>query len=173
MSLIDNLKREVSLIPYIVAECEDEGLCVGFESDVDKENTVIIKVDDFYNGLNMSITPASIDCLIIQFCGADKYHIYLVELKNVKAPGSIGNKNLEEKYETTLNDFMSNKFRHFFFNTTYLLNLELILSAGSVGQNSIKSYSLDFLLGLRLYKFQDKILGINGLPPHPLISNCS
>jgi len=67
---------------------------------------------------------------------------------------------------------MSNRFRTYFFDEKYNLKLKLILVAGKLKADFIKSYSLDFLLGLRLFRFQNTTLGINGLPPHPIIKKC-
>jgi hypothetical protein len=172
MDLIEALKAEPKLADFIKSSCNDEGIEVQMEEGMEATSIIVIKVDDFYNSLRQEKTPASIDCLIVQHCGNDNYRLYLVELKNVKTAHSINNQNLEEKFETTLLDFLSNKFRTYFFDEKYKLKLKLILSAGKVKNDFIKSYQLEFLLGLRLFRFQNTILSINGIPPHPIIKKC-
>ncbi|MFK7979675.1 MAG: hypothetical protein AB8G86_06815 [Saprospiraceae bacterium] len=173
MELINLLNEDEVLQIHIRPECEDEGLCVDFEESIDKNTTIVLKVDDFYNGLNLAETPASIDCLIIQFCGDNTYKLSLVELKNVERARLINPKNLREKFETTLYDFMSNRFRDYFYNEAFDFKIELILCAGKLqNDNSFRSYKLDFLLGLKPFRFDGKLIGINGLPPIPIIRNC-
>lgn len=172
MELIEALKADSQLTDFIQPSCTDEGIEVHTEDGIDVSSIIVIRVDDFYNAMNIEKRPASIDCLIIQHCGNDNYRLYLAELKNVDRANFISNKNLEEKFETTLLDFMSNRFRDYFFNEKYQLKLKLLLVAGKVKDDFIKSYSLDFLLGLRLFRFQNKTLAINGMPPHPIIKKC-
>lgn len=173
MGLFDDLKNDEIINSFIVPECEDEGICVEIDETVADDSILIIKVDDYYNSLKIEKRPASVDCLIIQKCGDGKYQLFLVELKNVEAAKHINRKNLVEKFETSILDFLSNLLRTHFFNSAYQFKkLRLILSAGKVKSSDIKKYELDFLLGLRLFKFQNKIIGINGIPPHPLMKRC-
>jgi len=173
MELINLLNEDEVLQVHIKPECEDEGLCVDFEASIDRNTTLVLKVDDFYNDLNIANRPASIDCLIVQFCSGNNYKLSLIELKNVERAQNIDRKNLREKFETTLYDFMSDKFRNYFYNEAFDLKIELILCAGKLqNDNSFKSYKLDFLLGLKPFRFDGKLIGINGIPPIPIISNC-
>ena len=174
MELINLLNEDKILQIHIKPECEDEGLCVDFEETIDRNTTLILKVDDFYNSLNIAERPASIDCLIIQFCGENKYKLSLVELKNVQRPHHIDSKNLRANFETTLYDFMSNRFRDYFYSEAFDLKIELILCAGKLQtDNSFRSYKLDFLLGIKPFRFDGKLIGINGIPPIPIIRSCS
>lgn len=173
MELINLLNDDEILQKYIQPECEDEGLCVDFEESIDKNTTIVLKIDDYYNGLNLAETPPSIDCLIVQFCRESTYKIFLIELKNVERARLIDSKNLREKFNTTLYDFMSNKFRDYFYNEAFDLKIKLILCAGKrKNDNRIRSYKLDFLLGLKPFRFDGKLIGINGLPPTPVIREC-
>ncbi len=160
-------------MPFIVPTCEDEGICVEFEKGIDKSAILIVKMDDFYNSLGLKETPPSVDCLIVQYCLENNfYKIHLVELKNQERAALINHKNIEGKFETALYDFLSDKFRHIFFDVVFEIRPRLILSAGKVQANSIKAYSLDFLLGLKMFRFQNRTLAIHGYPPQPLIKSC-
>lgn len=173
MELINSLNEDEILKKYIQPECEDEGICIDFEETIDRNTTLILKVDDYYNSLNLAETPASIDCLIVQFCRENVYKVFLIELKNVERAQLINRKNLREKFDTTLYDFISNKFRDYFYNEAYDLKVNLILCAGKLqNDKSIKSYKLDFLLSLKPFRFNGKLIGINGLPPTPIIKSC-
>jgi hypothetical protein len=173
MELIERIQNDAALMPYIALECEENEVCAAFDSEVDRARTLIIKVDDYYNNLGLDKTPSSIDCLIIQYCSENKYRLRLIELKNVKTAQSISRKSIEKKYETTLFDFMSNRFRTYFFDENYDLKLKLVLIAGRIKDQQIKAHNLDFLLGLRMYKFQNRRLAVHGTKPHLTIKNCS
>lgn len=174
MELIERIQNDATLAPYIVSDCEENEVCVEFEPTVDRAKTLIIKIDDYYNNQGLGDeTPSSIDCLIIQYCKNNNYQLRLVELKNVKTAKSIDRKSIEQKYHTTLFDFMSNRFRDYFFNESYELSLKLVLIAGQVKNESIKAHNLDFLLGLKMYRFQNKRLAVHGTKPHLTIKNCN
>lgn len=173
MQLFKDIQADTVLSNFIVPECEEEGICVSFDTSINRDETLIIKVDAFYNSLQLMPTPPSVDCLILQYCNDETYKVYLVELKNVKTKQHINNVNLEGKFETTLFDFMSNRFRTHFFKESYQLKTKLILTAGKIESNiAIRSWSLDFLLGLRLFTFQNKILSIEGHSPNMMIKPC-
>ena len=175
MELFDLLRNDENLKNYLRNECEDNGICVEFASEIDRKQVLIIKIDDYYNAQSLKKRPNSIDCLIIQFCGANKYTLNLVELKNVQDASnrSIPRKDLRAKFETTLYDFMSNRFRQYFNDSQFSFKYKLLLCAGKVKSQAIKAYSLDFLLSIRPFLFNNKVLAINGLPPHPLIKSCT
>ena len=84
MDLIQELKADEELTDFIKSSCTDEGIDVQMEEGIDVSSIIVIKIDDFYNSLKRAKTPASIDCLIVQYCGNSNYRLYLIELKNVK-----------------------------------------------------------------------------------------
>ena len=173
MSLFQDLKNDPIINPFIVPICEDEGICVEIDAAIPSDKLLIIKVDDYYNSLNIEKRPPSVDCLIIQECADGVYRPFLVELKNVERAKLIDKKNLEQKFENSILDFLQNVLRSHFITSSYQFKkLQLILSAGKVLSSNIRVYSLDFLLGLRPFRFHGKIIAINGLPPHPVITPC-
>lgn len=173
MELIHQIRNDTLLAPYLADDCTENDICATIEETVNREQLVIIKVDDYYNSLGLGNTPPSIDCLIIQYCSDNQYQVHLVELKNVAQPRAIDSRRLEQKYETTLLDFMSNRFRSYFFDSNYQLKPKLVLIAAHVQQQKLKTYSLDFLMGCRVFSFQNKLLAIHGYPSDLTIKNCS
>ncbi len=170
MELLNQLKQEATITDFFRPECEDEGICIEVDEDIDENSILIIKPDDYYNSLNLDKTPASVDCLIIQYCESGIYKIYLIELKNFKNARQIDNKNLIEKYRTTLFDFISDRYRHIF--NEFEFKTYLWLCAGKVTDDKIRNYSLDFLLSLDHIKFRGLWLGVYGFPPVPTIKSC-
>jgi len=172
MELIERLRNESSIQSFIVSECEDEGICVEFTPKIDRNSVLIIKVDDFYNAQHLKIRPASVDCLIIQFCQENQYQVYLVELKNVQKQQFIHRKNLHEKFKNTLYDFIRNQLVDYFYDEKYECQFRLILNAGKQENQQIKILSLDFLLSLSPILFQGKRYGIHGFPPNFVVKPC-
>jgi len=170
MELLNQLREEATITDFFRPECEDEGICIEMDEEIGEDNILIIKPDDYYNSLNLEKTPASVDCLIIQYCESGIYKIYLIELKNFKNARQIDKKNLIEKYRTTLFDFISDRYRHIF--NEFEFKTYLWLCAGKVTEEKIKNYSLDFLLSLDHIKFRGLWLGVNGFPPVPTIKSC-
>jgi hypothetical protein len=178
MDLLQALLKDPSLAPLpsakplIRQDCADEGLCVEFDINIDRSRILILDVDLYYKRLHMgNQTPKTVDCVIVQKCQSGGYLVYLVELKGHRSVRDIDNYALEEKFETTLYDFIGERLGHHFNDDAYKIRYRLILGAGSPDKNH-NTYSLDFLLGLRLWKFAGQTLGINGHPRNPLIRPC-
>ena len=81
-------------------------------------------------------TPKSPDCLIVQKCANEQYKIYVVELRNVKSQKNkyIDRSGIRAKFETCLLDFMSDRFRPYFYDERYQFKLHLILVAGKISE---------------------------------------
>lgn len=171
MELLNLLRNEPKITDFFRPECEDEGICIEVDNDIEEDNILIIKTDDYYNSLNLEKTPPSTDCLIIQRCKNNTYKIYLIELKNVERAKLINKNNLREKFRTVLLDFINDKFRSI-FNEFEFSKIELVLCAGKVTEEGTKNYDLKFLLALPPILFRGLRLGVNGYPPVPTIKSC-
>ncbi len=116
MSRIEKIKNHTELKPFIRNKCEENKIEAKFDSKIDVENdVVIIKVDDYYNSLNLKLTPAAADCLILLKCEELDYNLTIVELKNIKHKKRFSYKNIIEKFRTTIDDFMKKKFSNLFW----------------------------------------------------------
>jgi len=174
MILFDLLRNDENLKDCLKSECEENGICIEFAPEIDRKDILIIDIDDYYIAQGLAKTPASIDCLIIQFCGENKYTLHLVELKNVQDASnrSIPREDLRAKFHTTLFNFMSNRFRQYFNDAQFSFTYKLLLCAGKVENDNIKIHKLAFLMNIRPIHFYGKLLFINGFPPHPTIESC-
>jgi len=173
--LLDDIRADPDLAPFLDTTCCERDVCVDFDPSISKEDYVIIKVDDYYNAKVPSPdTPKSPDCLIILRCKDESFHIFIAELKNVKSQSgkNIQRGKTREKFHTCLTDFMSNRFRNHFYNTAYKLKLQLILVAGKVSPGYIKNFKLDFLLTMRPLQFANKFYGIQLKNPNPIVLPC-
>lgn len=190
--MIHQIKSDKQLIPYLCDVIEDEGIEVGIEEGLAGEKLAIIKVDDYYNGQHMPLTPKAIDYLVVVDCECDAYVMYLFELKNVKSPKFLEIGSIHEKFETTIEDFLSKRFDTIFMNDKYKYKkilLYLISDAygisgryGSYGEyralcdkiNRKDSLKVERNLGAKLFRFRGKILHISyDIPPNPIVQKIS
>ena len=51
--MINNIIAHDTLSQYVEDTCCENGVCVSFEDDINPNSYVIIKVDQFYNSLNI------------------------------------------------------------------------------------------------------------------------
>lgn len=167
--ILDTIRNHQILSNYIEERCDEEGVCVEIDSRISKDNYVIIKVDDYYNSLNIAERPASPDCLIILECQNSGYAMYIVELKSIHSSSGFEIKNMDEKFKTCLYDFISNKFSDVLEIDYKRIKLYFV--------SKIEIYRRDMGLKLKVlqnkrYKYHDKKCFIEPLMPIPAIKPC-
>ena len=186
--MIQQIKSCRQLIPYLKEIIEDEGIGVGISEQLGWDHIAIIKVDEYYHGLHLANIPKAIDHLVVVDCECSSYVMYLLELKNVKSPQFLNIREIQEKFEITIKDFLSKRFADIFLNDRYKYKhifLYLVSDAyrisGRYGTyeeyrkaqekiNKRDSLKVDLNLGSKLYRFRGKILSISyDIPPNPLI----
>ncbi|MGB1243284.1 MAG: hypothetical protein ACPG49_12225 [Chitinophagales bacterium] len=172
--LIENLKNEELLKDFIKESCEDEGICIAIEEGVEKVDLLVIKPDEYYNSLKIEKRPASVDCMVIQRCKENHFHIYLIELKNVKNLRGVKKEkdNLREKFETCLMDFIRGRFREHFVKEEFEITFKLRLVAGKITDTVVKRHSLKFLMQIPPFQYFGKFLAIDGYPTDYIIPKC-
>lgn len=175
--LIDNIRESLVLQSYLRDICEDEGICVDINPVISSKDYIIIKVDDFYNSidpkfLGLEKTPPSPDCLIILKCADNNYSLTIVELRNVQSSKGFTVKEIKEKFETCLNDFMLIRFKEYFDYSYKKINLFFVnkieLHRASEYEDNRKAR---ILINESLY-FRDKELKIKFKMPTPAINPC-
>ncbi|OHD10700.1 MAG: hypothetical protein A2086_16770 [Spirochaetes bacterium GWD1_27_9] len=181
--MIDLIKNEPELKDIIVSKCEDNNYCVSLDEQIDKDNIIILKIDNYYNSSKMHNPPASVDCLIMQKCCNETYNLYLVELRNIKYCSSIKKDNIIEKFNTTLDDFMSVRFKHIFLENIDKIMLKLYFITDPLGvveknltqeiiEKKYKDTKIGFLQSINPFKFGTKYFRIEHKLPNPIIQKC-
>ncbi|KPG86243.1 hypothetical protein AEQ63_00350 [Pseudomonas sp. RIT-PI-o] len=120
------------LIRYTLAE---QGMEVEIGSslllangDLDTDNIVILKPDDYYCTPFFTAPPKSVDGIAIVKGTNGKYHFYIVELKSSRFK-NIKKSDIQEKFDTIFHRFLSPDFQHIFVDIDYhleKLNLWLV-----------------------------------------------
>jgi len=181
--MLKAITNNEQLKPFFKDDIKENRVCVilddSFYLTSKKLNTkslVNIAVDDFYNGLNLAKTPPSIDNLLIINRGDSKFSLYLIELKKRKRTRHIFHKEIQSKFKTTIDNFMSERFSREFVETaakTIDLNLwfvcNLFLSEGT-GLKSMKSQIIEKLMSIKPFEFRGKKSMIRPMPSGERIS---
>lgn len=167
--LLTNIRADKNLGQFVRERCEDEGICVEFDSKVDSDDCVIIKVDDYYNSLNIEKRPPSPDCLILQKCNSNQYLITIIEFKGTSTSSSFEIDNTLGKFDTCLSDFMLIKFKNHFNRDYVKVNLYFV--------SNIEIYRRDMgdkmkILMNKRFKFREKSYLIQPKMPTPTIKPC-
>jgi len=157
------------LSQHIEDTCCEHAVCVTFDNEVSPNSYVILKVDKFYNSLNIEFRPASVDCLIIRECVTKGYGITLVELKKIENSKGFTIKNIKEKFETTLFDFIKTKFKNP-LDINYSEVKLFFVSNKEIYKRDL-GLKMEVLMNIR-FKFNDKTLMIIPRMPNPTIKNC-
>ena len=177
--LIEKIKKDTLLTKYLCETCSENEIAVSIANSIEKNDLLIIKVDDCYNK-NVFNPPPSPDCLIIQKCFDNHYHIFIVELKNIQDQHSFKISNVKDKFITCLDDFMSNRFASYFHADEIKYEcIKLLFITEPYGfkvnpdkQLKMKGHKLEYLLSQRIPKFFGKNLYIEHHIPTPTINNC-
>lgn len=167
--IIEKIKTHEILSQYVEDTCCENGICVTFDDQISSDSYVIIKVDKFYNSLNIEHRPASLDCLIIRKCIEKGYGMTLVELKNVHNTDGFTIENMKEKFQTTLFDFIKIKFKEL-LDIDYSDIQLFFVSKNEIYKRDL-SLKMEVLMNIR-FKFNDKNLMIKPKMPNPTIKNC-
>lgn len=177
--LIELLKNDATLTRYFCQDCQENGIGIDISDQIDSNDLLIIKIDNYYNHL-VERPDHSPDCLIILRCDTNTYNIVIVELRNVGSPKGIKNTDIVSKFTTCLGDFMSEKFGNYFHNAMFKYNrIDLLLVSDPYGfrnnpekQLYMKGHKLDLLMATRIPKFFNKHLYVQHKIPNPILNGC-
>ena len=184
--MLQTIQKEGKLKKYLYHEIEDAGISVSVDARLSEDEYIGIKIDDYYMGLRQKITPKAVDFIVTVDCECDWYTLYILEFKNVSRPPTT--REIHEKFDTAINDFMSNEFKEIFLSDKvkyreiflYLVTTayQKAVEMGSFDQyrklrNKMKqrdSLWVDDALSGRLYRFRGKVYRIQReVPPNPVI----
>lgn len=167
--MLDRIKVHPELKDLIEETCCENEVCVEIDDSLRKEDYIILKVDKYYNGLNLEKTPASPDCLIVQRCEHQGFSITIVELKSIYSSRAFTVDNLSEKFRTCLEDFMSKRFKAIFKKEYIRIELYFV--------SHVELYKRDLSLKMEAlmnekFNFEGRRLSIIPKMPVPVIRKC-
>ena len=166
--LFERIKRDAILAQFIRDKCEDEGICVDIDQRISEDKVLIIKVDDFYNSLNIEKRPPSPDCFILVQCEThvNEFCLTIVELKGTER---FDIDNVIGKFTTCLDHFMGVEFKKY-FNRDYSKIQLLLVSQTEIYKRDI-GLKMKVLINKKL-TFRDKKYMITPKMPTPAVKPC-
>jgi len=167
--IINRIKSHPVLSNFIENTCCENEISVTFDDGISPSDYAIVKVDNYYNSLNLEKTPASIDCLIVRKCINSGYGLTLVELKKIETGKGFDIENMQEKFKTALFDFIKNRFKNP-LDTNYSEIKLFFVSRQEIHKRDL-GLKMEVLINTR-FKFNDRILMIIPKMPTPTIKNC-
>ena len=171
--LIQKIQEDPVLSKFLCDNCEENGVGINMGSEVKREDFIIIRVDEYYNKLVQN-PPKSPDCLIIQHCGGNRFVLYLIELKDIKSLKTEKMSDIRDKFQECFNDFMSDRFRLYFYDLGYDFTIKLffITDPKETKIDKGKATRMDSLLALKQPRFANRIYPIKHKIPNPIIQPC-
>ena len=172
--LIKRIQEDPILSEFLCDDCEERGVGINVSTDVKRDDYIIIRVDDFYNKL-VPHPPKSPDCLIIQHCGENKFVLHIIELKSSESLSTEVLNEIAEKFQNCFSDFMSDRFRDYFYDTDYEFSIRLFLISNHKERPNDKKTEpsrLDRLLTLKAFRFANRGYLLQHKTPNPIIKPC-
>lgn len=185
--LFEKILQTPELLRITASYCSENDMEVCLCPSLKDENIIILKIDDYYSTHNgMNSPPPSIDCLIIVKCEQEEcYNIFLVELKDISSPKYFETDNVKKKFETTVDDFLKNRFKDIFENEKYCqFKCLFITDPYKCARNNMsqeeyleliraKGLKLDYFLSIaEPFEFGNQAAMITPALPTPTISSC-
>lgn len=172
--LIKRIQEDPILSEFLCDDCEERGVGINVSTGVNRDDYIIIRVDEFYNKL-VPYPPKSPDCLIIQHCGENKFVLYIIELKSIESLKSEKLSDIRDKFQNCFSDFMSDRFRNYFYDTDYEFDIRLLFVSNPrerVKERKTEPSKLDNLLALRPCRFANRGYLLEHELPNPTINPC-
>jgi hypothetical protein len=121
--MFDEIWQHTELFGLIRYECSENQISAELDQRLEEDKYIILKPDEYYNTIKFASPLPSVDCLIIVKCDSNQgYDFYLVELRNTKSPSGFDVENIISKFQTVIEDFLSNRFGNIFLNSIYVIN---------------------------------------------------
>jgi hypothetical protein len=190
--MFERIYQDPELFAIIRQQCRenDVGATVAAalldgNGDLNHERVIVLKLDSLYSSQNMHNPPPAPDYLVIVKCAENAYEGYVIELRDSVQTGAVRASQILPKFKTALDDFLSKRYRHIFFNGDEIVfkTLKLYLVTDPLGLRSkglseveymsrIRGTTLDAYASLDPVIIGDRALLIEPVLPDPTIEPC-
>jgi hypothetical protein len=182
--MITRIKKKRELTPFFTDKLLENGYGVVIADDMPKSSYLAIDIDKYYHKSNINPTPEIADTLLVaqRLSAKGQYHIYIVEMKNIKSPQYFKIKNIYEKFNTAVEDFMKRRYADIFLDDTInVTNFRLLfitdayrLKKRGVPDKAIRSFlmgtKIEFLQNMPPFSFRNFTVVIDYQLPNTLLS---
>ncbi|NQV19151.1 MAG: hypothetical protein HQ534_11495 [Armatimonadetes bacterium] len=182
--MISVIRNHPVLKEIVVDSCIENNVGATISPNINKDDFIILKIDNYYNSLFLADTPKSVDCLIILRCEDNTFRLFIIELRDIKNLAGFSVKEIYQKFKTTINDFLRERFNEFFFSDNYdIKDLKLLFITDPLNmqnrkytlnqiKNRTKGTKIENLLLMRPFKFGNRYYSISYEVPNPIIQKC-
>ena len=177
--MINIIQTKKELKKHLCHSFSDSGISVDVDSKLTTAEYIGVKVDDYYNNLLPMMAPKSVDFIVAVDCNCNAYALYILEFKNYKRAKALHIKEIYEKFDTAIYDFIESKFKDIYLNDRFKYKkifLYLVSDIyNEVGKTSHHtdvrdSLKVDMALTGKLYRIKVIVTNIKyDIPPNPVI----
>lgn len=170
-SFFRRIQEDDNLSKILAEKCCEHEVCAEIDERIEEGEYVILKVDDYYNSLNIEKRPKSPDCLILQRCSSiNQYKMTIVELKDSKDTAYVTEAG--EKIKTCIDDFISTRFKELLDRDYQDVKIYLVSRIELYRRKErMHSLKMEALMNKR-YEFRSKTYMIQPFMPNPTIKPC-
>lgn len=180
--MLDKLKEYTELHPFFTTNLFENGVGVIIDPSIPESQYIAINVDKYYHKLSLPQTPAIVDLLIVgKNNSEEKFHIFIVEMKNINGENGFKCHNIYEKFTTVIEDFMKIRYQDPFLNEKYNViecKLFFINDAYHFSENGytkdeyssfLKGTKIEILQSMPPFEYRGFYLFIDYEIPNPLL----
>lgn len=170
--MLDRIKEHPILSKFIKDECSEQGVSIQIDNRISQDSYIIISPDEFYNSLKEKVFP-SVDCIVIQKCNELDYKITLIELKSIRTAHNFVLENMIEKFQNTLANFISVRFKENLFKNYKTVDLYFVsnIELHNIKKDRDLGLKLEYLISKR-FEYNGKRLMLRPKMPIPTIKPC-
>jgi len=119
--MLNKIALKTELIPFFTEYLMENGVGVIISEAMPQDSYMAIDIDKYYHYIVPNKTPAIADIILVarKLSLKELYHIYIIEMKNIKSPDGFKVNNVYEKFRTVIEDFMKIRYSDIFMDEKY------------------------------------------------------
>jgi hypothetical protein len=118
------IRSKEDLVPYFTTNLLENDVGIIVSPNMPGDSFIVIDIDKYYHSGIATPIPAIADLLLTAQSVSQKnqYHIYIIEMKNIKSSQGFSVKNIYEKFITVVEDFMKERYADIFLNESFMVD---------------------------------------------------
>jgi hypothetical protein len=182
--MLNKLKSKPELFPFFTTDLLENDYGILIDETMPENSYLAIDIDSYYHKHGNIPTPEIVDILLTaqQISAPDNFHIFIVEMKNIKRAKYFTAQNIYNKFATAIDDFIKKRYSDIFLNTSLnITNFRLLfitdvykLKCRGLSDDEIRSFLSDtkiaLLQNMPLFSFRNFKVQIEYKLPNPLLS---
>jgi hypothetical protein len=181
--MLRKIKDKNELNEFFTNDLMENEYGIIIDAAMPPDSYIAIDVDKYYHFVNAYTTPATADILLAaqKLSQKDMFHIYIIEMKNIKSPRNFKVENIYAKFKTVIDDFMKNRYADIFMEQSFHVGRFRLLfitdayklKRRGLTEKQIKSFlsetKIAVLQAMPLFKYRNFKAMIEYQLPNPLL----